>query len=409
MALDTAASEAIPCYRIDLDLPPQDRYTVLATELGPRMRALTPLFNDLLASVIPWGWVCRMIEFLSSIFLRQVFSKEEKEELRGISKASGIDLYTLVALNVLLDSLLGCTSGGVAVRGKKQKRTKNDTRGERDSDRMMHFRTLDWGMDELRDVLVILEFVRSKSVEPEKVLARSITYAGFVGVLTGVRENLSISLNFRPNHTCSTFKLRLHQILVLFGFRPSVTSIMRLALLPSDNGISTARLEESVDTLSQKTTAPCYLVLCDGNRTTVIEKDLITAKTRTSTEFIVHTNHDTEPAEHIHNEKEKKSPVIGMDAWVEESEDRRACIQRKWDGVKKRHEKKHPVEGKDPGKGPTVREDTLKKWVKAYPVMNECSHFGCIMDPLTGTIRFLERGVQDQAVIDEWDVSLSVI
>lgn len=187
MASNTAASEAIPCYRIDLDLPPQDRYTVLATELGPRMRAITPLFNDVLASVIPWASVRRMIEFLSSIFLRRIFSKEEKKELKGISKASGVDLYVLVALNVLLDSLLGCTSGGAAVRGKKLKRTQSNIGNEGDSARMMHFRTLDWGMDGLRDVLVVLEFVRSKSAEPEKVLARSITYAGFVGVLTGVR------------------------------------------------------------------------------------------------------------------------------------------------------------------------------------------------------------------------------
>jgi hypothetical protein len=42
-------------------------------------------------------------------------------------------------------------------------------------------------MDSLRSVLVVLEFVRSKSEEPEKVIARTVTYAGFVGVLTGVR------------------------------------------------------------------------------------------------------------------------------------------------------------------------------------------------------------------------------
>jgi hypothetical protein len=42
-------------------------------------------------------------------------------------------------------------------------------------------------MDSLRSVLVQLEFIRSESDEPEKVIARTVTYAGFVGVLTGVR------------------------------------------------------------------------------------------------------------------------------------------------------------------------------------------------------------------------------
>jgi hypothetical protein len=58
---------------------------------------------------------------------------------------------------------------------------------------MMHFRTLDWGMDGLRSVLVVLEFVKRDSSEPEKVIARTVTYAGFVGILTGVRCLMSLS------------------------------------------------------------------------------------------------------------------------------------------------------------------------------------------------------------------------
>ncbi|KAF4632394.1 hypothetical protein G7Y89_g5740 [Cudoniella acicularis] len=395
--------QAIPTYQIDLDLPPNERYKDLATELGPRMRAITPLFNEVLASVIPWASLCRIIEFFSSIVLRRVFSNEETKELKGISKASGVDMYILVALNVLLDSLLGCTSGGVMVREKKRK-GKQVVNEKRDPGTMMHFRTLDWGMDGLRDVLVVLEFVRSKSEEPEKVIARAITYAGFVGVLTGVRENLSISLNFRPNHTCSTLRLRAHQALVLFGFRPSVTSILRSTFLPSSRDATIPPLGDSVGTLSLKKTAPCYLTLCDGNQTFVIEKDLATANIRTSDAFIVITNHDTEPSEHIHDENEKHSPVAGMEAWVEESEERRACIQRKWDGMKRRHEKKLLINGEGAGGGgPSVREETLKKWVKAYPIMNECSHFGCIMDPGTGIIRFLERGVDRDDGMDDPD------
>lgn len=59
--------------------------------------------------------------------------------------------------------------------------------GENKTMRMMHLRTLDWGMDELRDLIVVLEFVRSKGEDPDKVIGRCITYAGFTGILTGVR------------------------------------------------------------------------------------------------------------------------------------------------------------------------------------------------------------------------------
>jgi hypothetical protein len=190
----TLEEEPIPTYTIDLSLPPSERYTKLATDFAPRMKDITPLFDEVLASVIPWWFLRRFIEWIASLMLRRVYSSEESQELRGIAKASGVNMYFLVALNVLLDSLLGCTSGGVLTQPQNSKWAEKDRRGRKEgpgsterSQRMMHFRTLDWGMGELRSVLVVLEFVRSKSEEPEKVIGRSISYAGFVGVLTGVR------------------------------------------------------------------------------------------------------------------------------------------------------------------------------------------------------------------------------
>jgi hypothetical protein len=149
------------------------------------MRSITPLFEKVLATLIPWAWLRGFIETLAFILLRRVYSDEETEELKGMSKASGVEMYFFVALNVLLDGLLGCTSGGVMVKSEKRK-GKKAAEGQEES-KMVHFRTLDWGMDELRSVLVVLEFVRSKSKDPGRVIATSITYAGFLGVLTGVR------------------------------------------------------------------------------------------------------------------------------------------------------------------------------------------------------------------------------
>jgi hypothetical protein len=192
MAPDSSAGaavptlEPIPIYRIDLSLPPSKRYTQVATDLAPRMREITPLFGEVLG--IPCAWLRRFIGRLAALLLRRVYSSEETQELKGIARASGVDLYLLVALNVLLDSLLGCTSGAVLTRSEKRRKLQKNPSGVQEGgEKMMHFRTLDWGMDELRCLLVVLEFVRSKSGTPEEVIARTITYAGFVGVLTGVR------------------------------------------------------------------------------------------------------------------------------------------------------------------------------------------------------------------------------
>lgn len=116
----------IPIYRIDLSLPPSSRYKALATDLSSQMKELVPLFDAVLSIIIPWRKCRYVIEFLASLVLRRVFSKEETEELRGIAQASGVHIYFLVALNVLLDSLMGCTSGGAVVvpreRGGKGKK-----------------------------------------------------------------------------------------------------------------------------------------------------------------------------------------------------------------------------------------------------------------------------------------------
>jgi hypothetical protein len=109
------------------------------------------------------------------MLLRRVYDREQMRELRGISKVAKVDMYLLVALNVLLDLLMGCTSGGAMIQ---------DGHGDT---RMMHFRVLDWSMDLLRDVVVELQYVE---YENGPVVATSVTFLGFVGVLTGVRYAL---------------------------------------------------------------------------------------------------------------------------------------------------------------------------------------------------------------------------
>lgn len=389
--------DPIPTYRIDLSLPPAERYVKLATDFAPRMKQITPLFDSVLESVLPWSFLRSIVKFAALLILRRVHSSEETQELMGISKASGVDIHFLVAFNLLLDVLLGCTSGGVLTRIKKGKGGETHL-GEKQADtepraRMMHFRTLDWGMPELRSVLVVLEFVRSKTEEPETVIARTVTYAGFVGVLTGVRQDLSMSLNFRPTHNCSAFALRMHQSLVLLSVQPSISSVLRQHLLRQEHPPPT--INNITKSITKTRSAPCYIILCSGTETTVIQKDLVIAQTKSSTDFIVHTNHDfapTDPSSQANNQKESSS-ILGMETLVEESEERKDCILGKWTALAKRQQREFKR-----GKGrqsPAVFEQTLQKWVKAYPIMNECTHFGCILDPGTGTIRWLERGVED--------------
>ena len=150
------------------------------------MLNLTSLFDEIVGVIIPFlstNW----LHFLCRMLLRRVYDKEENAELKGISKATGVQIYLLVCFNVLLDLFMGCSSGDAVVKASDDQDC---------GSKMVHFRTLDWGMPSLRRVIVHLDFVSEKS---GPVIASSVTYAGYFGVLTGVRRDFSLSLNFRPN------------------------------------------------------------------------------------------------------------------------------------------------------------------------------------------------------------------
>lgn len=144
--------------------------------------------------------------------------------------------------------------------------------------------------------------------------------------------------------------------------------------------------------------SPCYLVLCSGLQTDVIERDLNASTIRSNSEFIVHTNHDEKLPPSTAQLDSDVNPIASPDAasppgaldwFIEDSEYRAACVSEKWGAVKTKHENAQKIA--PTSKPPSIVLETLVKWVRTYPTMNESSHFGCIMDPRSGTIKMLER------------------
>ncbi|KAL2220315.1 beta subunit of N-acylethanolamine-hydrolyzing acid amidase-domain-containing protein [Thermoascus aurantiacus ATCC 26904] len=342
-----------PVYKIDLSRPPSLRYVELATLYRDQLRSLTALFDALVRAIyptIPLG----LVRGLARLCLRRLYTAEETEEIRGISRATGIEMYLLVSFNVLLDLLMGCTSGGVRVKAGEDMQTK-----------MLHFRTLDWGMDALRSLLVQLEYIRSP--ETEKVLATSITYVGFVGVLTGVRKTLSVSLNFRPTHNASSWSANcsfyFNHLLVLLGVRRSISSLLRQCIMPapprqsdrSSRSLSWYRRRSSPSESQPPSlayieayfpslpTTAAYLIFSDGASTVTMEKDYRTAVVRSSSAFIVATNNDLEPdappTEEVAEGKRQSHAGLGVISGeiesvadiIEDSNLRRECMQANWD------------------------------------------------------------------------------
>ncbi|KAJ5176872.1 beta subunit of N-acylethanolamine-hydrolyzing acid amidase-domain-containing protein [Penicillium canariense] len=434
-----AVGEAPPVFRINLSLPPSERYVELARSYRDRMRALRGMFDELIHGISPKIPV-KGVHWLARLSLRRLYADEETDELHGISRVTDIDMYLLICLNTVLDLLMGCTSGGVRTKSGSQLT-------------MLHFRTLDWGMDPLRDLIVQLEFVRND--DPEKVLATSITYVGYVGVLTGVRQDLSMSLNFRPVHDESrNLAFYTNHLLVLLGMRQSVSSLLRECLFsfpseprPRKNPLST--LEQIVAHVPSMPTTAVYLIFSDGITTVTMEKDHRTAIVRSSPSFIIVTNHDQQPGsaspKAVADEKRKNHvglSLISPDGQVmadliEDSNERRDCMQTRWnekvqqaihakeDALKKitahidqldqpqgsrssmRLRKKREEEAEEAERlrasmrvaaddSVAVTKKEAISWLTTFPVLNETTHYATIMDPSKGKVAWVRRFDPDE-------------
>lgn len=403
-AVSTGSFDNVPpIYTIDLSLPPELRYVQAARDFKTVLQEISTLFDDLLELA---NLPKKLFHLIARMILRKLYSREQTAELRGVNKVVGTPMYLLVAYNVLLDTFMGCTSGGILVKEK----------GET-SPKMMHFRTLDWTMHELRKAIAQFEFVERPGGE---VIARTINYVGFVGVVTGVRQGLSLSLNARPYHNNdnsirANLKFYAHLGLVLLGLRPCIATHLRDFILPRTKPIPakkrkdhekgkspavtigprpTHRLSDISRDFPPIPTTAAYLVVCDDNCAIVLEKDRVTANPLSSSNFIVVTNHDKcyeamdSNGQNAHMQHAKmKRDASRMEYISENSKDRKVCITKMWEKRCKKMMRRG--KGGERGDEEGVGLEKLKSWLLDHPINNDLTHLICIMDPGQGVFRWV--------------------
>jgi acid ceramidase len=176
------SNEMLPEYTLNLDLPPEERWAHIMPQYSETiMEVINTAYDEL-----PWVF-SRTIKYLAKKYFEDIPEDmgEYGREMVGISHATGIDLYEVVLYNIFYEVFSLCTS--VVVEEPESQ------------DTIIHARNLDFGVlmegivPLLKKITIDLKFVKNGTV-----IYRAHTFAGFVGVFTGMKPyKYSITINQR--------------------------------------------------------------------------------------------------------------------------------------------------------------------------------------------------------------------
>lgn len=177
-------------YTIDLDLPPQKRWTSVITDKKKDLDTMIQAIRDLAKAFVPSGKLIELVDITLPL-MANTLPYPFSDEIKGIAKDSGIPLGEITLFNIFYEIFTVCTSV-----------VAEDSKGN-----LVHGRNLDFGLflgwdiknkswivsEKLKPLVVNLDFRRNN-----QTVFKSTNFAGYVGMLTGLRPNLfSLTMNER--------------------------------------------------------------------------------------------------------------------------------------------------------------------------------------------------------------------
>ncbi|XP_054261164.1 acid ceramidase-like [Macrosteles quadrilineatus] len=181
----SSGSKTIKTFKVNLDAEPEERWKEVVQQNSAQIKKLADFFEQKLGPN-----VMSVID-TSLIWLHRSLPSEYYRELNGLSLASGISVARVTLYNVFYEFFTFCTSIVM----------------EAENGNMYHGRNLDFGLfmgwdannhtwfitEILRPLIIKIDFVKNG-----KPLYSAVTYAGYTGILTGVKKNsFSLSIDER--------------------------------------------------------------------------------------------------------------------------------------------------------------------------------------------------------------------
>ena len=82
-------------------------------------------------------------------------------------------------------------------------------------------------------------------------------------------------------------------------------------------------------------------------------------------------------------EKEAADMAGEMKSLISDSQYRKRCVGRLYEKAMSSRRSRRRIEG-------GIGIKTVASWVETWPIMNECTHFSCVMDPKEGKIAWVK-------------------
>ncbi|XP_028657918.1 acid ceramidase [Erpetoichthys calabaricus] len=177
-------------YTIDLDTPPYKRWNQLLSDKKAELAMLNQVIKDLANAFVPSGKLVDLVDKkLPSLI--ETFPSPFHDELKGIADVSGVPLGEVLLFNIFYEVFTVCTS----------------VVAEDSAGKLFHARNMDFGLflgwDVKNHTWVVTEYLRPLVVNLDfqkgnKTVFKSTSFAGYVGMLTGVKPGVfSVTMNER--------------------------------------------------------------------------------------------------------------------------------------------------------------------------------------------------------------------
>ena len=162
----------VSTYVVDLSSPPKLRWVHLIRDRREDVMRVHKSILEVVEERCPWlvRWLGPWTVWLCKGKMRYY------EEIEGIAQELDVPVTDVVLCQIAFE-LFACSTNIVVLPGH-------------------HIRTMDWPLESLKDITVNVNFVRDRHI-----VANVTTWVGYVGVLTGMTQHFSCSVNLESDAT----------------------------------------------------------------------------------------------------------------------------------------------------------------------------------------------------------------